>query len=221
MDADMKQKITESAKAALMEFEHEPMDSLYDNLLAGYPSRLRVRCIMNELGNIRGKKVLDVGCEAGHVSLQLLRRGAYPVAFDLCKPALHTFKEKLGDNAGQVAPLVAIAQAMPIRSGSMDAVVCTEVLEHAPYADICIKEMARVVKPRGKVVITFPNEKARTKLYPLAKLLGVNTDVEEHVTLFSYEIEDILRECRKHFLVEKSYSLPWWYPLTHVVVCRK
>ena len=222
MELDMKRKIAESAKAALLEFEKEPMDSYYDNPLAGYPSRLRVRKILRELGDIRDRKVLDIGCEAGYISLKLLKKGAHPVSFDLCKPALKKFKEKLSNMPdAHAAPFVAIAQAIPLKSNSVDAVVCTEVLEHAPYADICIKEMARVVKPGGKVVITFPNEPAREKLYPIAKLLGVNTDVEKEVTLFSYKIDDILKECRKHFLVEKSYAIPWFYPITHVVVCRK
>lgn len=218
----MGKKIAESAKAALLEFEKEPMDSLYRHPVVGYPSRLRVKVILRELGDVRGKRVLDVGCEAGYVSLRLLNRGAYPVPFDLCKPALQRFRDKLREQAASdVLPFAAIAQAIPLRSGSVDAVVCTEVLEHAPYADLCIREMARVVRPGGKAVITFPNEPARERLYPVARLMGVHTEVEKDVTLFSYRLEDILRECRKHFLVEKSFSIPWFYPLTHVVVCRK
>jgi ubiquinone/menaquinone biosynthesis C-methylase UbiE len=52
--------------------------------------------------------------------------------------------------------LVCDITAMPVATGSFDAVMCTEVLEHVPYPIDAIKEMVRVLKPGGKLIITAP-----------------------------------------------------------------
>lgn len=45
---------------------------------------------------------------------------------------------------------------LPFRSGSLDTVLSTEVLEHVPRPELLVREMARVVKPGGKVLVTVP-----------------------------------------------------------------
>jgi ubiquinone/menaquinone biosynthesis C-methylase UbiE len=46
--------------------------------------------------------------------------------------------------------------AIPVESGTFDAVMCTEVLEHVPHPVDAIKEMVRVLRPGGKIIITAP-----------------------------------------------------------------
>lgn len=45
---------------------------------------------------------------------------------------------------------------LPFRDGSVDTVLSTEVLEHVPRPEVLVREMARVVKPGGKVLVTVP-----------------------------------------------------------------
>ena len=77
------------------------------------------------------------------------------------------------------------------------------------------------MKPDAKLIITFPNESLRKKVYPIAKLLGINTDVEEEVTLFKYTKQEIISKLEKHFSVLKAYTIPKLFPLTHIIVCKK
>jgi ubiquinone/menaquinone biosynthesis C-methylase UbiE len=46
--------------------------------------------------------------------------------------------------------------AIPVPSDSFDNVLCTEVLEHVPYPDQAIKELARILKKDGKLFLTAP-----------------------------------------------------------------
>lgn len=212
----------DSVKAANLEFNEEPMDENYTNLIAGYPSRLRVKKILQELGDIKGKSVLDGGCEAGYISIKLLEKGANVTAIDIVEPALEKFREKIkGTN---YTPIIkkGVLQNMPFASNEFDATVCTEVLEHAPDTQKCIEELIRVVKPGGKIIITFPNEKNRKPLYPLARLFGINTSVEPKVTLFELNINVILKMLNSEgSSVKKYYSFPWYFPLTYLIVAEK
>jgi SAM-dependent methyltransferase len=45
---------------------------------------------------------------------------------------------------------------LPFRDASVETVLATEVLEHVPYPELLVREMARVVKPGGKVLLTVP-----------------------------------------------------------------
>ena len=209
----------DSLHAAEIEFKEEPMDENYSNILVGKLSKGRVVRLVKEMGNLKGKKVLDVGCEAGFVSLQFAKESAEVTSFDICEPALHNFRSKEGSS--EIGIFLAAAQKMPIDDEVFDFVVCTEVLEHMPHREMGIKEMHRVMKKGGKLLLTFPNEKLRQPLYPLAKLFGVNTSVENEVTLFDYKFEDILKICEKHFKIEKKYSWPFFYPVTRFAVCKK
>lgn len=48
------------------------------------------------------------------------------------------------------------ATAIPVRDGEFDAVLCTEVLEHVPEPIRVIQELARVLKPGGKLILSAP-----------------------------------------------------------------
>jgi SAM-dependent methyltransferase len=44
----------------------------------------------------------------------------------------------------------------PLRDGSVDGVICAEVIEHVPDHRLVLEEIARVLKPGGRAVITTP-----------------------------------------------------------------
>ena len=54
--------------------------------------------------------------------------------------------------------IYAAGEALPLRPGSMDTVLCTQVLEHTPEPDRMMAEMARVLKVGGHLILTAPLE---------------------------------------------------------------
>lgn len=45
---------------------------------------------------------------------------------------------------------------IPIKNNSFDAVMCIEVLEHLPSPELAIKEFSRIIKKKGKLILTAP-----------------------------------------------------------------
>ena len=85
---------------------------------------------------------------------------------------------------------------------------------------MAFQEMSRILKEKGTLIITFPIEEQRNKIYPLAKFLGMNVDNLKEVTLFDHSAEVIMGKLNKHFAVKKHIRLPWFFPITNLIVCE-
>lgn len=65
-----------------------------------------------------------------------------------------------------VTGLAGSVAALPLRDGSMDVVVCVDVIEHLPDPAPCLAEIRRVLRPGGYAFFSAPNPEglgARTK----------------------------------------------------------
>jgi len=115
--------------------------------------------------------VLDVRAGFGEILAHLRDLNCYRVACDISRKALENAKR----NADDV--VVCDAEALPIRDGSIDLVLCIEVIEHVISPQTLLKEIKRALHPDGKFILTTPN--ADNKYY--------KTD-EEHLHRFNGEI---------------------------------
>lgn len=43
---------------------------------------------------------------------------------------------------------------IPVEEGSFDVVLCSEVLEHVPYPELAVKEMSRILRNGGELLLT-------------------------------------------------------------------
>ncbi|GAB3301839.1 class I SAM-dependent methyltransferase [Parasphingorhabdus pacifica] len=117
------------------------------------------------LGVRAGQRVLDLGCGAGRHAFEMYRRGAEVVAFDQNEAdladvgTLFAAMESEGEvPAGASARTVAgDALDLPFPDDHFDHVIASEILEHLWEDEKAMHEMARVVKPGGRVVATVPS----------------------------------------------------------------
>jgi SAM-dependent methyltransferase len=105
--------------------------------------------------DVRGcKRILDAGCGDGRYSKFLFRRaddGAMLTGFDYSKQMLQRARRRLKRTpATQVA---ADLTRLPYADGVFDAIVCGWVLEHLPDPSPGLCELARVLKPGGKLLL--------------------------------------------------------------------
>lgn len=112
----------------------------------------------------RSGRVLDAGAGEGALSDALTRRGYRVIASDR-------------DPAGFRSRAIPFVQAnlnaaLPFASGSFDAVVSAEVLEHLENPHHLAREFARILRPGGTLVVTTPNV---LQVYSRIHLLLVGT----------------------------------------------
>jgi ArsR family transcriptional regulator len=76
------------------------------------------------------------------------------LAIDQSEPMLAAARQRLeGAGAGNVEFVAADLTALPLEDGSVDAAICILVLHHLPEPAAAVREMGRIVKPGGTVLV--------------------------------------------------------------------
>ena len=96
-------------------------------------------------------KLLDIGCADGTTTNQIKKRFAHLeiTGVDFYKDALKFAKRSYQ----QIDFIHADAHRLPFRRSSFDTVTTIEVLEHMHEIEQVIKEIYRVLKPKGSLII--------------------------------------------------------------------
>ena len=163
-----------------------------------------------------GGRILDLGCGEGitlekavrvfprsHVSgLDALQENV-----DICRA--HGLSADLGD-----------ACALPLPSGSLDAVFLMEVIEHLARPEDALRETLRTLKPAGTLVMVFPNDST----FKLARLLTLKFREASydpgHLRQWTpASAMDALKHLGFEVLFLKSIPFLLWRLSLHCVVC--
>jgi SAM-dependent methyltransferase len=102
--------------------------------------------------------VLDVGCGAGHFLLLLAQRVRWVTGLDVSESMLKRAQLNAEDHQVDNASFVpGNVRQLPFGDERFDLVVCMHLLFMLANPEIAIREMLRVVKPDGEVILVNPS----------------------------------------------------------------
>lgn len=135
-----------------------------------------------------GGVALDVGSGPGNVTAQLADaagRDGLALGIDISEPMLaRAVEAQAGPNLGF---LRADAQRLPLHDETVDAATSLAVLQLIPNPAQTLAEIARVLKPRGRVAIMVPTAGNIGPLFRMLPAGGANFFAED-------ELADILED---------------------------
>jgi SAM-dependent methyltransferase len=168
-----------------------------------------------------GDRVLDLGCGFGRHAFEAYRRGADVVAVDRSADEVAEVVKMFGAMvaAGEASPsqlaraVRADLTALPFPDGSFDAVIASEVLEHIPEDARAIGEIARVVRPGGKVAVTVPRWWPERVCWSLSE--SYRTEPGGHVRIYTGDelagrLADAGLVVGGHHHAHALHSPYWW-----------
>ncbi len=113
----------------------------------------RVKAVLDFFGDVNGKKILDIGCGKGRFSEIFFMKGANIFGIDPSEKLLKEAREKSFGKSF----ISGSATDLPFSDNTFDCVFCIEVLEHVPDFRKAVREMVRVLKRNGKLIIIDKN----------------------------------------------------------------
>ena len=115
---------------------------------------LERRLIVELAGDIEGRAVLDVGCGDGALALVFSQRGAAPVVgCDIDPRMIARAASGAARRQAAIDYVLADAERLPFADESFDIVSIITVLSFLLEPDLAIRQIARVLRPGGRLVL--------------------------------------------------------------------
>ena len=172
-------------------------DAAYDAPGApGHALRDRLATVLELAGEGPGEAV-DAGMGPGRLLAELVRRGWQVSGIDSSAEMVALAQARLPDAEARLvqAPI----EALPFADASFDLAVATGVLEYADDLETALRELARVVRPGGRAIVSLPNWWSASAilrgraLYPLARRAGRATPPAPRRPIRPQELDRLLQ----------------------------
>jgi ubiquinone/menaquinone biosynthesis C-methylase UbiE len=182
---------------------------------------------LEEVAPTRGELILDVGCGRAIDGARLWEKGAEAVGLEPSHVMMARAKEYLSENHARVALAQGVGENLPFKRHSFDKVMCKGALDHFLSPGETMREIARVLKPEGELIVSIANFdslgfRLGKRLYPVTKFLSPSLTRErkpwelplDHTYKFDYPF--LSRLVKPYFQIENAegislfFGLPLW-----------
>jgi ubiquinone/menaquinone biosynthesis C-methylase UbiE len=127
--------------------------------------------IWDLIGEVRGLRVLDVGCGTGRHALPLAAQGAEVVGVEPAQGMLDRAREKARAQGLYLDLRAGSVHALPSDLAQYDLVLCCLVLSHVADLDGAVSALAARLRPGGRLIVS--------DFHPFDLLLGFRTSFGE------------------------------------------
>ncbi len=127
------------------------------------------------LGPTEGRRCLDLGSDNGVVSLMLRRQGGDWASADLTEEAVASIRELVASDVHLVS-----GNHLPFADAEFDCVAVVDMLEHIEDERSFVSELARVLRPGGRLVVNTPHLRD-TPLRRLRDRVGLTDEKHGHL----------------------------------------
>lgn len=142
------------------------------NPVLRYIEKKRIKTMVKLAQISANDRLLDMGCGEGYL-LSLIPKIERIAGLDISRVALEKATTLL-KNRPYIELKYGDAQNTPFNNDSFDKIICSELLEHVPYPRLVIKEINRLLKRDGLLVISVPDEKRIQKIMHIFKSLKLD-----------------------------------------------
>ena len=134
-----------------------PYDRMADEFLAhaedgAYNAHYDRPAVLELLGDVSGRRVLDAGCGPGLYAEELLARGAEVIGFDASTALVELARARVGHRA-EIAG-ARLDAPLPYPDDSVDVVLCALAIHYVADRHAAFVEFHRVLRPGGVVVLS-------------------------------------------------------------------
>lgn len=187
------------------------------------------------IGDVKNQRVLDIGCGTGRYCELLAKRGAKVVGIDPSPKMLEHAKRKIAPDCRFELHLARI-EDMEFPTSHFDVVVSALTLGHIPELEPAIKEVSRIIKSRGRLVVSDIHPYWAVSGHDYAEFLDVSGQeyrIPEYVHLFEeywnllrrfkFGIESVREPKIDDRLIERFPTLKEWkgIPLALILKARR
>jgi 2-polyprenyl-3-methyl-5-hydroxy-6-metoxy-1,4-benzoquinol methylase len=169
--------------------------------------KMKVAGLAKHLGDLRGKRCFMVSCgdNNGALNWKLRELGGEWTWAEFEEGSIPQIEELLAEPVARVDRATC---ELPGRDGEFDRVVVIDTHEHLEDPVRLTKELARITKPDGKVVVSVPNGDERMLAVRIKNLVGMTKEKYGHLVT-GYNVPAMARILREAGLVpgpSSSYS---------------
>lgn len=134
--------------------------------------------VLDLLGDVAGRRILDAGCGSGPLLADLRDRGATVVGFDASPEMIRLARKRLGDDiALSVADLT---QPLPYEDEAFGDAAAVLVLHYLEDWSMPLQELRRVLKPGGRIVVVVNHPIIPPVMYPEVNYFATVPNEEDY-----------------------------------------
>ena len=149
---------------------------------------------------LAGKIIVDCGCAEGFISFEMSSAGANVIGLDLSAHKIRMAKNiKKKSKNNNIDFIVADAENLPIKQGTCDIVILSEIIEHLPNPSICLNGIGSILTEKGLAFITIPKihkTMGSALKFSRKKTHKVSYDFDPHIQSFDRnKFLNLLQSC--------------------------